>query len=52
MVVVEGRSLPRKSGNPGKSWKFLGGGGEVYTRGGEKLLEGEHPGEGPGGSAR
>ena len=40
MVVFEGRSLPIKFGNPGRSWEFLGGGWEVYTRGGEKVLEG------------
>ena len=39
MVVFEGRSLPRKSGNPGRSWEFLGGeGGGLHTRR-EKVLE-------------
>jgi hypothetical protein len=41
MVVFEGRGLPRKSGNPGRSWEFIGGGG-----GGLHTREG---GEGPGG---
>ncbi len=53
MVVFEGRSLPRKSGNPGKSLEFPGEGGEVYTRGGwRRSWRGGYPGEGPGGSAR
>ena len=49
MVVFEGRSLLRKSGNPGKSFEFPG---EVYTRGGGECPEGVYPGECPGGSAR
>ena len=49
MVVFDGRSLPTKRGNPGRSWEFLGGeegrftheGGRRSWRGGtrEKVLE-------------
>ena len=40
MVVVECRSLPRKSENHCKSVEFLGKGGRFTHEGGEKVPEG------------